>query len=418
MSLIVFRNAAVLDAQAPHRREGCDVVVENDTIREVSERPVSLQGAAVIDVGGRTLMPGLIDCHVHTIATMLNLGANAAQPNAIITLKSASILRGMLDRGFTTVRDAGGADYALALAVESGVVPGPRMFVAGRALSQTGGHGDFRGRWDEREPCLCCRRAGALARLVDGVDNVRKAVREEIKAGAHQIKIMASGGVASPTDPIAFFGYSEDELRAIVAEAAGAQTYVMAHAYTPAAIDRAVRCGVRTIEHGNLVDEETARLMAAKGAYAVPTLITYDALAQYGEELGLPRESVEKIEAVRKSGLESLEIFKRAGVKMGFGTDLLGELHVHQSTEFSIRAKVLSPHEVICAATSVAAEILRMDGRLGVIAPGAIADVLVVDGDPLKNIGLLEQQGKHLDVIMKAGAFAKNRFGKVDRLYS
>ncbi|HEX2114986.1 MAG TPA: amidohydrolase family protein, partial [Alphaproteobacteria bacterium] len=297
MTLIVFRNAAIVDGQAPHRREGCDVVVENGTIREVAERPVSLPGAAVIEIGGRTLMPGLIDCHVHTIATMLNLGANAAQPNAIITLKSVPILRGMLERGFTTVRDAGGADYALSLAVESGIVPGPRMFVAGRALSQTGGHGDFRGRWDEREPCLCCRRAGALARVVDGIDNVRKAVREEIKAGAHQIKVMASGGVASPTDPIAFFGYSEDELRAIVAEASAAQTYVMAHAYTPAAIGRAVNCGVRTIEHGNLIDAETARLMAAKGAYAVPTLITYDALAQYGEELGFPRESVEKIEA-------------------------------------------------------------------------------------------------------------------------
>jgi imidazolonepropionase-like amidohydrolase len=418
VSLIVFRNAAIVDAQAHHRREGHDVVVENGTIREVSERPVALQGASMIDIQGRTLMPGLIDCHVHSIATMLNLGANAAQPNAIITLKSVPILRGMLERGFTTVRDAGGADYALALAIESGIVPGPRMFVAGRALSQTGGHGDFRGRWDEREPCLCCRRAGALARVVDGVDNVRKAVREEIKAGAQQIKVMASGGVASPTDPIAFFGYSEDELCAIVAEAGAAQTYVMAHAYTPAAISRAVRCGVRTIEHGNLIDAESARLMAAKGAYAVPTLVTYDALAQHGEALGFPAESVEKIESVRKAGLESLEIFRKAGVKMGFGTDLLGELHVHQSAEFSIRAKVLSPHEVICAATSVAAEILRMEGRLGVIAPGAIADILVVDGDPLKDVAVLEQQGKHLDVIMKAGAFAKNRFGKVDRLYT
>ena len=409
MSLIVFRNAAVLDAQAPHRREGCDVVVEDGTIREVAERPVSLAGATVVDIGGRTLMPGLIDCHVHVVATMLNLGANAAQPNAIVTLKTVPILRGMLERGFTTVRDAGGADYALALAVESGIVAGPRLFVAGRALSQTGGHGDFRGRWDEREPCLCCRRAGALARVADGIDGVRKAVREEIKAGAHQIKVMASGGVASPTDPIAFFGYSEDELCAIVAEAAAAQTYVMAHAYTPAAISRAVRCGVRTIEHGNLVDDETARLMAAHGAYAVPTLVTYEALANEGAALGLPPDSVAKIEGVRKAGLESLAIFKRAGVKMAFGTDLLGESHVHQSGEFRIRARVLSPHEVICSATGVAAEVLRMEGKLGVVAPGAMADLLVVDGDPLVDIGLLEGQGRHIAAIMKGGAFVKNR---------
>jgi len=319
------------------------------------------------------------------------------------------ILRGMLERGFTTVRDAGGADYALALAVESGIVAGPRLFVAGRALSQTGGHGDFRGRWDEREPCLCCRRAGALARVADGIDGVRKAVREEIKAGAHQIKVMASGGVASPTDPIAFFGYSEDELCAIVAEAAAAQTYVMAHAYTPAAISRAVRCGVRTIEHGNLVDDETARLMAAHGAYAVPTLVTYEALANEGAALGLPPDSVAKIEGVRKAGLESLAIFKRAGVKMAFGTDLLGESHVHQSGEFRIRARVLSPHEVICSATAVAAEVLRMEGRLGVVAPGAMADLLVVDGDPLVDVGLLEGQGRHIAAIMKGGAFVKNR---------
>lgn len=409
MSLIVFRNAAVLDAQAPHRREGYDVVVEGGTIREVAERPVSLAGAAVIDIGGRTLMPGLIDCHVHVVATMLNLGANAAQPNTIVTLKTVPILRGMLERGFTTVRDAGGADYALSLAVESGIVAGPRLFVAGRALSQTGGHGDFRGRWDEREPCLCCRRAGALARVADGIDGVRKAVREEIKAGAHQIKVMASGGVASPTDPIAFFGYSEDELRAIVAEAAAAQTYVMAHAYTPAAISRAVRCGVRTIEHGNLVDDETARLMAAHGAYAVPTLVTYDALANEGAALGLPPDSVAKIEGVRKAGLESLAIFRRAGVRMAFGTDLLGESHVHQSGEFRIRAQVLSPHEVICSATAVAAEVLRMDGKLGVVAPGAMADLLVVDGDPLADIGLLEGQGRHIAAVMKGGSFMKNR---------
>ena len=409
MAVIVFRNAAVLDAQAPHRREGCDVVVENGTIREVAERPVNLSGATVIDVAGRTVMPGLIDCHVHTIATMLNLGANAALPNAIVTLKSVHILRGMLERGFTTVRDAGGADYALALAIESGIVAGPRLFVAGRALSQSGGHGDFRGRWDEREPCQCCRRAGALARVVDGVDEVRRAVREEIKAGAHQIKVMASGGVASPTDPIAFFGYSEDELHAIVAEAAAAQTYVMAHAYTPAAIGRAVRCGVRTIEHGNLIDDETARLMASREAYAVPTLVTYEALANEGAKLGLPPDSVEKIESVRKAGLESLAIFKRAGVKMAFGTDLLGESHVHQSGEFAIRARVLSPHEVICSATSVAAEVIRMEGKLGIVAPGAIADLLVVDGDPLRDLSVLEGQGKHLAAILQAGRFVKNR---------
>jgi imidazolonepropionase-like amidohydrolase len=187
----------------------------------------------------------------------------------------------------------------------------------------------------------------------------------------------------------------------------------MAHAYTAPAIRRAVESGVRTIEHGNLVDDDTARLMAARGAYVVPTLITYDALAKEGAALGLPPESVEKIESVRTAGIESLGIFKRAGVKMAYGTDLLGEQHVHQSAEFRIRAKVLTPHEVICSATAVAAEVLRMEGRLGVVASGATADLLVVDGDPLRDLGVLEGQGRHLAAIMKAGRFVKNRLGEL-----
>lgn len=418
MGLIIFRNAAVLDGAIPGLREGCDVVVEDDTIRDVSDRPVFLRDGAVIDVKGRTLMPGLIDCHVHATATMLDLAANAALPATLIALRALPILKGMLMRGFTTVRDAGGADHALALAVETGLVPGPRMFIAGRALSQTGGHGDFRGRFDESEPCACGRRGGVLARIADGVDAVRKAVREEIKAGASQIKVMASGGVASPTDPIHFLGYSVDELKAVVEEARNADTYVMAHAYTAAAIMRAVACGVRTIEHANLADAAAARAMAQNGAYAVPTLVTYEALAHHGAALGLPPGSVAKVEGVRAAGLESLSVFKAAGVKMAFGTDLLGELHMHQGGEFGLRARVLSPPEVIASATTVAAEVLRMDGRLGVIAPGALADILVVDGNPLQRIDVLEGQGERLDVIMKAGVFVKNRFGPVDPLYA
>jgi imidazolonepropionase-like amidohydrolase len=407
---IVFRNAAVFDGASAALRPGCDVLVEGDEIREVSDRPIAAGDAMVIDVRGRTLMPGLIDCHVHVTATMLDLGANARVPHTLQAYKLLPILRGMLERGFTSVRDAGGADYALSVAIDTGIVQGPRLFVAGQALSQTGGHADFRGRWDENEPpCGCCRRLGRLGRVVDGVDECRRAVREEIKAGAHQIKIMASGGVASPTDPIGFTGFSDDELRAIVAEADAAQTYVMAHAYTPKAIQRAVACGVRTIEHGNLADRATAEAMAAHQAYAIPTLVTYEALAEHGAALGFPAESVAKIENVRGAGLQSLEIFKTAGTAMAFGTDLLGELHVHQSDEFRIRSRVLSNVEVLRQATSVAAEVLRMPGRLGAITAGAIADILVVDGDPLVDIERLCDQGRHLDVIMKGGVLFKNR---------
>ena len=223
------------------------------------------------------------------------------------------------------------------------------------------------------------------------------------------MKVMASGGVASPTDPIANTQYSRPELGAIVEEAEAAQTYVMAHAYSARAIRRAAECGVRTIEHGNLVDEETARFMAERGVYAVPTLVTYEALAEEGAALGLPPESVAKIGDVREAGLRSLEIFRQAGVRMAYGTDLLGEMHRHQSSEFVIRARVLPVFEVIRSATTTAAEVLHMEGRLGVIAPGALADLLVVDGNPLADLGVLLDQGTHIDAIMKGGRFHKNR---------
>jgi imidazolonepropionase-like amidohydrolase len=375
-------------------------------IREVSDQPIRAASAEAYDLRGRTLMPGLIDCHVHVLAADVNLSRVVSE--SLATLRALPLMRAMLDRGFTTVRDAGGADYGLALAVEQGLAVGPRLFVSGRALSQTGGHGDQRGRFDDS---TVPRRGhpGSTSRIADGVEAVRQAAREELRAGAHQVKVMVSGGVASPTDPIANTQYSRDELAAIVAEAEAAQTYVMAHAYTARAARRAVECGIRTIEHGNLVDQETASAMAAAGAYAVPTLVTYDALSEEGASLGLPPDSVAKIADVREAGLRSLEIFQRAGVKMAYGTDLLGAMQRHQSTEFAIRARVLPAFDVIRSATTVAAEVLRQEGRLGVVAPGAVADLLVVEGDPLTDLGTLLDQGAHFCAIMQGGRLHKNQ---------
>lgn len=406
MGSTLFTNGALLDPLQPELLEGQHVLVEDGQVREVSDRLIKSATARVIDLKGKTIMPGLIDLHVHTVAIQLNLPGQVTLPNVFVTLKALPILRGMLRRGFTTVRDAGGAGLAMKQSIEQGLAVGPRLFIACRSLSQTGGHGDIRARYDFAAmdvPCACCIRVGALSRIADGVDEVRKAAREELQMGADQIKIMVSGGVSSPTDPVGALGYSEEEIRAIVGEARARGTYVMAHAYTPESIQRAVRFGVRTIEHGNLVDDETARLMAELGAYAVPTLVTYDALATEGAQYGLPPESALKIAGVRDVGLRSLEIFKRAGVKMGFGTDLLGESHRLQSNEFHIRSQVLTPAEIISSATTIGAEVLNMTGKLGRLMPGAFADILVVDGNPLKDLSCLTGQGERIPLVMKGG---------------
>jgi imidazolonepropionase-like amidohydrolase len=405
--IIVFANARVLDGRSPDGEERRFVAIEDGRIREVSDTPIQTAGRT-IDLAGRTLMPGLVDCHVHVIAVLANLGANARLPDATVALNAARIMRGMLHRGFTTVRDVGGATHALVEAVDEGLIEGPRLVISGKALSQTGGHSDFRGRYDNRDIADQSYRLGAMGRICDGVDGCRIAARDEIRQGATFIKVMANGGVASPTDPVAFLGFSEAELLAIVEEAHNAQTYVSAHLYTDEAIARAVRCGIRSVEHANLITAETARLVRDSGALVCPTLVTYEALKREGASLGLPADSVAKIDSVRLKGLESLEIMQQAGVTMAFGTDLLGEMHRHQSEEFLIRREVLPAIEVIRSATVNAAELLRMEGEIGSIAAGAHADLIVVDGDPLQDLSLLGGQGEHLLAIMKGGAFVKN----------
>jgi imidazolonepropionase-like amidohydrolase len=407
MATIIFANGAVLDGTNNARREGHHVLVEGECIKEVSDRPIACVGAETIDLAGRTLMPGLIDAHVHVIAVDAALARLAEQPLTLTSLQAGRVLEGMLARGFTTVRDAGGADGGLAEAVEQGLVRGPRLFPSGQALSQTGGHGDLRPRTRSVVSCACCEYGAGLARIADGVDECRRAARDELRKGATQIKIMASGGVASPYDPIWNLQYSDDEMRAIVEEAHAWRTYVLAHAYTPEAIRRAVNNGVRSIEHANLIDAPTATLIADSGGFVVPTLVTYDALFRFGRDLGIAEVSLGKLGEVREAGLRSLEVLQQAGVKIGYGTDLLGAMHKYQSREFVIRAEAMAPFEVIRSATIVNAELLNRSGELGVITPGARADLIAVDGDPLADIALLDGQGEHLSVIMKDGVLYK-----------
>lgn len=406
MASTLFTNARIVDGTQPERGDPVSVLVEGGVIKDVGKN-LGSEKAKTVDLKGRTLMPGLIDAHVHVVAGVADLGRNAALPDSLVTARSFTIMRQMLLRGFTTVRDVGGADFGLKLATEEGHFPTPRLVISGKALSQTGGHADFRGRFDDRESVLTRHRLGALGRICDGLDQVRRAAREEIKGGADFIKIMANGGCASPTDPIHFLGFSRSELEAIVEEAAMAGTYVSAHVYTDEAIRRCVEAGVRSLEHCNLIKPDTAKLAASKGFVAVPTLVTYDKLASEGGKLGFPPDSVAKVENVRVAGMDSLGIMKQAGLAMAYGSDLLGEMHRHQSEEFVIRGRALPAHEVIGSATHVAAKLLRLEGKIGTLAPGAHADLIVVDGDPLKDLSLLTRQGRHMPLIMKDGAFIK-----------
>ena len=407
--MILVRNATLLDPATGALTEGAEVLVEGERIREVSARPIKVGGAPTLDAGGRTLMPGLIDCHVHVFLSEVNIRALEAVPLTLMTARGAAVMRAMLDRGFTTVRDTGGADWGIREGVAQGYLPGPRLFIAGRPIGQTSGHSDSRRRTDVGATCHTCNALAFTMGIADGVDEVRRAVREQLRQGADHIKLMVSGGVASPHDPLESLQYTADEIRAAVEEAGVFGKYVCAHAYAAEAVARAVECGVRVIEHGNLIDAATAKLMADRGTFLVPTLVAYDGIERHGARWGMGAESLEKNKVVMAAGLRSLELARDAGVRMALGSDLLGQLQPDQSNEFAIRAQVLSPLEIIRSATMLGAELLGRPGELGVVAPGALADLLVVDGNPLRDLTLLQGQGEHLSLIMKAGALYRNR---------
>ena len=408
MNFILLKNSHIVDGTSADTSDLVDVIIENDRIKEVGPNLTSA-AAEVIDLAGRTVMPGLIDCHVHVTAALANLGANACLPDSLVTARSLVIMRDMLRRGFTTVRDVGGADHGLVQVTREGLFPTPRLVTSGKALSQTGGHGDFRGRFDTNPPAGPKIPLGAIGRICDGEDAVRLAAREELKGGAEFIKIMANGGCASPTDPIHFLGFSRQELLAVVEEAANAGTYVSAHLYTDQAIRRCVECGVHSLEHCNLIEKETALFAASRNAIAVPTLVTYDMLASEGAAKGFPADSIEKVKMVHQAGIDSLSIMREAGLTMAYGTDLLGDMHCHQSEEFVIRGQVLPAQEVIASATHNAAKLLRMEGLIGTVKANAYADLIVVNGNPLEKLSLLTQQGAHMPIIMKGGRFIKRQ---------
>ena len=409
MAQYLFKNFRMLDPEKDESVGGHEIFVVGDTIREVSETPIKAPDASLIDCGGRTLMPGLIDSHVHVVLSEVVIRQLENVPLTLMTARAIGLMRAMLDRGFTTVRDTGGADWGLKAAVDQGLIEGPRLFISGRAIGPTGGHSDGRRRTDRGPLCHCCNALVFAMGTADGDAEMRKAVREEMRQGCDQVKIMMSGGVASPYDPLDSIQFSPGEVASAVEEAHAFGRYVCAHAYTPEAITRAAHAGVRTIEHGNLIDEASARLMAEKGMFLVANLVTYYAMRERASEFGMPPEMLAKNELVIDGGLRSLEICKRAGVPVAYGTDLLGQLQIDQSREFVIRSQVVSPLEIIRSATLVGARVVRREGKLGCLRPGALADLLVIDGNPLKDLGLFEKPDRSLLAIMKGGRFHKNR---------
>ena len=397
----------LLDPRWDEAREGYEVLVEGDVIKEVVTGTITSASAEVIECAGRTLMPGLIDCHAHLFLSEVSLRALEAVPLTLLTARAVVLARAMLERGFTTVRDTGGADWGFKQAVDEGLVAGPRLFISGQTISTTGGHGDARRRTDGDATTNSGNALRYVSRIADGTDAVRTAAREQMRQGADQVKLMCSGGVASPYDPLESIQFTAEEIRAATDEATSFGRYVAAHAYTPEAIRRAVTCGVRTIEHGNLIDEPTTALLAERKALLVANLVTYVAMHERGAALGLGPEMLAKNDRVLEAGMRSLELCQRAGVPVAYGSDLLGALQSEQSREFVIRAQVLTPIEVIRQATLVGAQVVREEGRLGIVEVGARADLLLVDGDPLADLRCLLDQGAHLRAILKAGRFYK-----------
>jgi len=406
MTITILQNGRLFDGFNDHLVDPCHVVVEDDRIREIALEPISIENARHIDCRGQTVMPGLIDAHVHACLPASDFDAVARMPPSLLSQYAGVALAGYLRRGFTTVRDACGADYGLVMALERRLLMGPHLLISGKAISQTGGHGDTHP-IDQVDICPCAN-VSPLTVIADGADQVRRAVREELRKGAAQIKIFASGGVTSPTDPIWMRQFTPEEIRVAVYEASTRRTYVMAHCHTADSARACIAAGVRSIEHGSDLDEETAKMIAAAGSFVVPTLVVADTALRYGAAMGLKAANLAKLEGITEKMYRSIETCARHRVKLGFGTDLPGNFGERQNEEFRLRATVQSSIDVLRSATSVNAALLGLDGEIGCLQPGAYADLLVVNGDPTRDISMLAEPQVSISLIMARGSLVKN----------
>ncbi|MCY3412012.1 MAG: amidohydrolase family protein [Candidatus Heimdallarchaeota archaeon] len=403
MSDLLLKNCRVLYPREGKIKPVKYIKITNGIISYMGDQPI--ESSEILDVANKIVMPGLCDAHVHVTAITADLSGMAKWSPSRVIARSIPVMEEMLLRGFTTVRDAGGADYGIVQAVDEGYIKGPRILFCGHALSQTGGHGDGRDVGESHDQF--CYLSPELGRIADGITEVRKAARDEIRRGANQIKIMASGGVASPTDRIDSTQYSAEEIRAIVEEAEAANLYVMAHSYTARAINHALSNGVRSIEHGNLLNESCIPLFKKYNAYLVPTLSTYYALKKEGVDDGLPERFLVKLDEVLEGGLKALKLAYDSGINIVYGTDLLGKMHKYQLNEFKIRSEVIPAVDLIRQATCNAADLFNMTGKIGELIEGAFADILVLEHNPLDNIEVF-MNPENIKIIMKEGRIFKN----------
>ena len=412
MSTTVLQNCTLLDCTGADPAPRSTVVVDSDRITAVTKggQPAVPRDATVIDCAGRTLMPGLTDAHIHAAIIDTDFGAARKESPATVAFRIKEVLEQTLQAGFTTVRDAFGLDWGFVQATERGYVKGPRILFVGACLSQTGGHGDWREPYQQDSPLTGLYGLVATPRICDSPDDMRRAAREMLRMGAHGIKLMAGGGCMSPTDQIEHTQFTVEEMAAACYEARTVGKITLAHVYTPHGIMNAVRAGVRSIEHGNFIDEEAAAYMQEAGAYFVPTLTTYFLISAYGAAEKIPQRMLDKINKAKDRGLESLKVARAAGLKIGSGSDVLSSMQPFKSMELGLKAQVLGAHQAILSATRTNAELFGMADQIGTVEPGKRADLIVVDGNPLDDIAVL-QDAANVVLVMRDGQVFKDTRG-------